>query len=965
MGLSPPLSSFAVISGMNKYMDPAIPITVDKDQYSVVATKPCDVKAQNGQVASKIWFRTPALDEDILKKVVSIQLETKSRDQGWVEDPEAGSWSWFDIVVLESPESTKIKVKDGVALVWMSHTNHLGEKEDAKQVGPVFGSQHDIFAALEVGDVLGVRVCARFADWANHASEARLTLQVPEKGKPADGPRRRPNSLPERERNEYLRLVSEQITSLTDTFDAYLNAATPAEAPPASSLVREMLPTGPLRADQVAAAEEPPLRLLSLDGGGVRGISSLYILQAIMAKVSPNNPNVMPCDYFDMICGTSTGGLIAIMLGRLQMTIPECIEVYTSLASDIFSASFLERGKNFATTGAYYKKDKFEAGLKKIIKEKTGNENASMLDPDPNNKCKVFVVAGRSQNLSGSAEHFRTYPTEFRDPFAGCPIWQAARATSAAPIYLPAITIRDHDSKDVEFVDGGIRFNNPSILLMGKVNTIFGCVRHIRCLLSIGTGRQPDISLRQHPSSSVGATLHTKPLLEAALHTKPLLKAARHIKPLLKATVHAKSLFKTGLYTTSLLEASVKLMVDCEMTHDRMKGEMIFHGKDDVYFRFNTVIQVGDNQAPMIGLDDYEGMPKLVSLTKDYLAGQTSRVEHHWTSPDLTSCYDDPYHVDFKDCTRSVKALTTTGHSASTCFTLNQRFLTPATRRSISTHSNPVDLSYEAYIPPNGDKTSGAVVILHGLFGSKRNFASLCKAFLRDLDRPIYALDLRNHGASPHATPMTYESMAADVRHFIVKNGLEDVSLLGHSMGGKVAMTLALSPSPPSLANLIVSDIAPTRSSLSPSFKRYLGVMAQISDPASKIRTREEADSAFKAEEKDLGIRQFLLTNLAVPSQQSNETVKFKIPVDILTDAIAELGSFPYMPDGLRQWPGRALVVKGAKSDYIQNENMVLFEAFFPNMQLEVLDTGHWVHAEKPNEFKKLFVDFILGGSHL
>ncbi|KAG6916204.1 hypothetical protein DXG01_007834 [Tephrocybe rancida] len=600
---------------------------IDKDQYSVVATKPCDIEAKNDQVASEIWFRTPALDEDILKKVVSIQLETTSRDQGWVSSPEAGSWSWFDIVVLESPESTKIKVKDGVALVWMSHTNHLGEKKDTKQTGPALGSQHDIFAGLEViiisviyvactltasnkvGNVLGVRVCARFEGWENHASEARLTLQVPEKGKPADGPRRRPNSLPDRPRKEYLGLVSEQITSLTETFDAYLNAATPAEAPPAYSLVREMLPTGPLRADQVAAAEEPPLRLLSLDGGGVRGISSLYILQAIMAKVSPNNPSVKPCDYFDMICGTSTGGLIAIMLGRLQMTIPECIEVYTSLASDIFSANFLQRSKNFATTGAYYKKDKFEAGLKKIIKEKTGNENASMLDPDPKNKCKVyvnpflrwpsrlisarFVVAGQSQNLSNaSAEHFRTYPTKFRDPFAGCPIWQAARATSAAPTYLPAITIKDVDSKDVEFVDGGIRFNNPSILLMGEVNAIFGIddtgfgiARHIECLLSIGTGMQPNVSIKQQPSNPIGAALYTK----------------------------------------SLLEASVKVMTDCETTHNLMKG--LFYGKDDVYFRFNAGIKVGDNWAPMIELDDYEGMPKLISLTKAYLVGQTSRVE--------------------------------------------------------------------------------------------------------------------------------------------------------------------------------------------------------------------------------------------------------------------------------------------------------------------------------------------------
>ncbi|KAF8071586.1 alpha/beta-hydrolase [Lyophyllum atratum] len=282
--------------------------------------------------------------------------------------------------------------------------------------------------------------------------------------------------------------------------------------------------------------------------------------------------------------------------------------------------------------------------------------------------------------------------------------------------------------------------------------------------------------------------------------------------------------------------------------------------------------------------------------------------------------------------------------------------------RNNSTQAIPVDLSSDAYIPPGGNKTEGAVLILHGLFGSKRNFASLCKAFQRDLNRPIYALDLRNHGSSPHARPMTYESMAADVHHFITKNQLADVSVLGHSMGGKVAMTLALSsPVPTSLSNLIVSDIAPTRSSLSPAFVRYLKLMARIEDPASQVRTREEADKILQAEEKNTQVRQFLLTNLMLPPSGSGETAKFKIPVDILTEAIPALGSFPFTPEEGRQWHGRTLVVKAAKSDYIDDTTIPVFKAFFPNMRLEVLDTGHWVHADKPLEFKKIFVDFILG----
>ncbi|KAG6865002.1 hypothetical protein C0991_005690 [Blastosporella zonata] len=553
--------------------------TIEKDLYSVAATAPCNIKAKDDQVTSQIWFHTPALDKNILENIVSVQLETKSHDQG--SKPHMGSWSWFDVVVLATPESKEIKVKDGVALVWLSHTNTLGGGKDQAQTGPLF---KDIFDGLEVGNALGVRACARFPGWENHASEARLTLRVADK--PQEGPRRRPTSLPDRPRKEYLGLVAEQIKSLKDTFDTYLDAATPPESPPAYSLVREMLPTGPLPADQVAVTEQPPLRLLSLDGGGVRGISELYILQDIMARISPNNPNIKPCEYFDMIAGTSTGGLIAIMLGRLKMTIPECITLYTSLASDIFSANFLQRTKNIAMTGAYYTADNFEKGLKQIIKEKTGDENASMLDPDPTNKCKVFVVSGRSQNLSASAEHFRTYATKFPDQFAGVPIWKAARATSAAPTYLPPITINN-----VEFVDGGMQFNNPSIFLMGEVNAIFGIddtgfgiARHIECFLSIGTGMQPNISINSQPTNPVG----------------------------------------TALYMKSLIAASIKIMTDCERTHNLMQG--LFYGKEDVYFRFNAGIKVGDNWAPLIELDDYEGMPKMVSLTKAYLVGQTVQI---------------------------------------------------------------------------------------------------------------------------------------------------------------------------------------------------------------------------------------------------------------------------------------------------------------------------------------------------
>jgi hypothetical protein len=424
---------------------------IKNDQYTVTTTTQCDVVAEGDKATSQIWLRTPALDQDLINKVVQIQLQTKSHDQGPLASAAAlASWSWFDIIVLESPEATQARVKDGLALIWFSHDNKLCQETTTEQSGPPLSNQ-DIFHSLEVGNALAVRVCAQFPGWENHASEGRLILQTSE-GRIAQPP-------PEESQAEYLGLVTGQISKLSKTFDKYLNAATPPDAPPAYSIVREMLPTGPLRADQSFLAEELPLRVMSLDGGGVRAISALYILQAILAKVT-NDPNARPCEFFDMIAGTSTGGLIAIMLGRLKMTIPECIDVYTNLASQIFSANSVQKAWNFANTGAYYTKDNFEKTLKSLIAQKTGNENAPMLDPDANNPCKVFVVSGQSQDLNHtSAEQFRTYAVNFPDKFADCAIWQAARATSAAPTYLPSITI-----DGTEFVDGGIRFNNPSIL---------------------------------------------------------------------------------------------------------------------------------------------------------------------------------------------------------------------------------------------------------------------------------------------------------------------------------------------------------------------------------------------------------------------------------------------------------------------------------------------------------------------
>ncbi|KAI0787738.1 alpha/beta-hydrolase [Fomes fomentarius] len=279
---------------------------------------------------------------------------------------------------------------------------------------------------------------------------------------------------------------------------------------------------------------------------------------------------------------------------------------------------------------------------------------------------------------------------------------------------------------------------------------------------------------------------------------------------------------------------------------------------------------------------------------------------------------------------------------------------------SSSATVSPVELHYDKVVPPDGNETSKPLVILHGLFGTKRNFGWLSRAFAKELGRPVYVLDLRNHGTSPHAEPHTYSAMALDVIHFFETHKLSNVSLLGHSMGGKVAMTVALDPELPAnrLSHLIVADIAPSRGTLSSEFQGYVEAMQKIEEAG--VKTRQEADRVLKPYEQDPMTRAFLLMNLEHPSVHHPHSLKFRIPLGILGKSIPEIGGFPWAP-GERSFEKPTLFIKGTKSKYINRHNIDAARAFFPNMVLEELNAGHWVHSERPNEFKAIVTSFIEG----
>ncbi|KAF8526238.1 Alpha/Beta hydrolase protein [Hysterangium stoloniferum] len=270
--------------------------------------------------------------------------------------------------------------------------------------------------------------------------------------------------------------------------------------------------------------------------------------------------------------------------------------------------------------------------------------------------------------------------------------------------------------------------------------------------------------------------------------------------------------------------------------------------------------------------------------------------------------------------------------------------------RSLSNSAclNAVELHYER-VKASGSSPGKPLLICHGLFGSKQNWRSLSKILASRLDSDVYALasslllkamdDLRNHGTSPHVGAMDYATMASDVLYFCDKHNLSSISLLGHSMGGKVAMAFALSPQlpPGMLSRLIVADITPSKGALSQDFRNYTDVMMKIE--ASNIHSRKEANEMLQEVEPDFSVRAFLLTNLTFP--EDGAPVKFRVPVDIVKRSLDDLGGFPYEPSE-RKWPGKTLIIKGEKSRYVNKHNIAIAQQFFPSMRLSSLNAGHW-----------------------
>jgi len=238
------------------------------------------------------------------------------------------------------------------------------------------------------------------------------------------------------------------------------------------------------------------------------------------------------------------------------------------------------------------------------------------------------------------------------------------------------------------------------------------------------------------------------------------------------------------------------------------------------------------------------------------------------------------------------------------------------------------------------------LVLLHGLFGSARNFGAVQRAFAQH--RRTIALDLRNHGASPHAADMRYATMAADVLFTLERLNALPAVLLGHSMGGKTAMQAALIH-PEAVARLIVADIAPA--SYPPHLRAIAAAMAAL--PLDPDMTRAQAGAALADVVPDAGMRSFLLQNLRLGAAPA-----WRIGIAEILAGFADIEAWDAPADA--RYAGPTLFIAGATSDYVKPEHRPVIRSLFPRARLVTLkNAGHWLHADNPAGFVAVVAAFL------
>jgi esterase len=239
--------------------------------------------------------------------------------------------------------------------------------------------------------------------------------------------------------------------------------------------------------------------------------------------------------------------------------------------------------------------------------------------------------------------------------------------------------------------------------------------------------------------------------------------------------------------------------------------------------------------------------------------------------------------------------------------------------------------------------TGPRVVFLHGLFGQGKNWTTIAKG-LSDAAR-VTLVDLPNHGQSLWTDHFSYPEMAHHVAELLRAQGGDDQwAVIGHSMGGKVAMTLALL-TPELVERLCVVDVSPVPSREIHEFQTFIRGMQSID--LETLPNRKQADAQLSAYVSDPAIRSFLLLNLRRDHSSGNNAWHWQMNLDMLRDHLNEMGDWPDL--GALPYKGPVLWLAGARSGYIRREYSSTMRAHFPRVQLvRIKGAGHWVHSEQP-----------------
>lgn len=248
------------------------------------------------------------------------------------------------------------------------------------------------------------------------------------------------------------------------------------------------------------------------------------------------------------------------------------------------------------------------------------------------------------------------------------------------------------------------------------------------------------------------------------------------------------------------------------------------------------------------------------------------------------------------------------------------------------------------HVDTGGDGTP--LVVVHGLLGNADNWRSHLKQWQRQ--HRVIAVDLRNHGRSPHASGMGYDAMARDLLGLLDRLGVAKAHLLGHSMGGKVVISLARM-TPERVASLIIADIAPV--AYGHDHDNVFAALRRVE--SGQPTNRREADALLAEHVEESAVRLFLATNL---ERDDAGILRLRVGLDeIEEDYETIMGE----PAGEGAFEGPTLILRGAHSRYVSDEMLPALREVLPRAEIETLEAGHWLHAEQPAAFQAAVNAFI------